>query len=89
MHVNDDDVVLSDEDMDMLEEYVQDNPIGPGTWFEALGWDQTRWSDTDGAFPTAVSLQATTAGVCKLIIPLGGPRVTPVPGLASYCLASR
>ena len=73
--------------LDMLEEYVQDNPLGPGTWLEALGWDQTRWSDTDGAFPTAVSLRVTITAY-KLIVPSGGPRVTPVPGLTSNCLAS-
>lgn len=40
--------------LDILEDYVHSHPPGPDTWIEAIGWDQTRWSDTDGAFPTAV-----------------------------------
>ena len=40
--------------LDMLEDHVRSHPPGPETWIEAIGWDQTRWSDTDGAFPTAV-----------------------------------
>ena len=51
--------------LDTLEEYVQKNPLEPDTWLEALGWDQTRWSDTDGAFPTAVGPHITIAA-CSL-----------------------
>ncbi|KAI0632894.1 amidohydrolase family-domain-containing protein [Trametes polyzona] len=42
--------------LDLLEEYVESHPPGSGTWIEAMGWDQTRWSDTDGSFPTAADL---------------------------------
>ncbi|KAI0656325.1 amidohydrolase family-domain-containing protein [Cubamyces menziesii] len=42
--------------LDLLENHVRDNPPGPDTWIEAMGWDQTRWSDTDGSFPTAADL---------------------------------
>ncbi|KAI0324882.1 hypothetical protein GY45DRAFT_1357026 [Cubamyces sp. BRFM 1775] len=42
--------------LDLLENYVRDNPPDPDTWVEAMGWDQTRWSDTDGSFPTATDL---------------------------------
>lgn len=40
--------------LDLLEEYVASHPSDPDTWVEAMGWDQTRWTDTDGSFPTAV-----------------------------------
>ena len=40
--------------LDTLEAYVEQHPSAPDTWLEAIGWDQTRWSDTDGSFPTAV-----------------------------------
>lgn len=40
--------------LDTLEDYVGKHPSRPDTWIEAMGWDHTRWSDTNGAFPTAV-----------------------------------
>ncbi|KAL1938928.1 hypothetical protein VTO73DRAFT_11081 [Trametes versicolor] len=42
--------------LDLLEEYVASHPSDPDTWVEAMGWDQTRWTDTDGSFPTAADL---------------------------------
>ncbi|KAI0370838.1 hypothetical protein BV20DRAFT_994092 [Pilatotrama ljubarskyi] len=42
--------------LDLLEDYVRSHPSEPDTWLEGMGWDQTRWSDTDGAFPTAADL---------------------------------
>ncbi|KAI0351595.1 hypothetical protein OH77DRAFT_1523939 [Trametes cingulata] len=42
--------------LDLLEDYVQSHPSDPDSWIEGMGWDQTRWSDTDGAFPTAADI---------------------------------
>ncbi|EJF60100.1 hypothetical protein DICSQDRAFT_137677 [Dichomitus squalens LYAD-421 SS1] len=42
--------------LDTLEDYVRKHPSGPDTWIEAMGWDHTKWSDTDGSFPTAADL---------------------------------
>ncbi|KAH9856434.1 amidohydrolase family-domain-containing protein [Lenzites betulinus] len=43
--------------LDLLEEYAQDHPSAdPDAWIEAMGWDQMRWTDTDGSFPTAADL---------------------------------
>ncbi|KAI0651264.1 amidohydrolase family-domain-containing protein [Trametes meyenii] len=42
--------------LDLLEDYVNSHPSDPDTWIEAMGWDQTRWSDTDGGFPTSADL---------------------------------
>ena len=49
--------------LDTLEDYVKEHPLGPDAWLEAIGWDQTRWSDTDGSFPTAVHLSSFRARV--------------------------
>ncbi|KAI0830178.1 amidohydrolase family-domain-containing protein [Trametes gibbosa] len=43
--------------LDILEEHAENRPsTDPDAWIEALGWDQTRWTDTDGSFPTAADL---------------------------------
>ncbi|KAI0668833.1 amidohydrolase family-domain-containing protein [Trametes maxima] len=48
-----DEVRTLSELLDLLEDYVNSHTSDPDTWIEAMGWDQTRWSDTDGSFPTA------------------------------------
>lgn len=40
--------------LDMVEEFASKHPSGPDTWVVGMGWDQTRWTDSDGTFPTAV-----------------------------------
>ncbi|KAI9061249.1 hypothetical protein FKP32DRAFT_1613179 [Trametes sanguinea] len=47
--------------LDLLEDHVRAHPPGPDTWIEAMGWDQTRWSDTDGTFPTSADLASRTS----------------------------
>ena len=47
------------EILDILEKYVDEHPEvreNPETWVEGMGWDQTRWQDWSGEFPTAVGL---------------------------------
>ncbi|KIP09425.1 hypothetical protein PHLGIDRAFT_102850 [Phlebiopsis gigantea 11061_1 CR5-6] len=46
-----------DEVLDVLEEYVREHPdILPSDWISGWGWDQTRWKDWSGEFPTAAHL---------------------------------
>ncbi|KAI0799818.1 amidohydrolase family-domain-containing protein [Irpex lacteus] len=48
-----------EEILDILENYVTDHPEihdDPDTWVEGMGWDQTRWKDGSGEFPTAAHL---------------------------------
>ncbi|CDO70443.1 hypothetical protein BN946_scf184999.g84 [Trametes cinnabarina] len=35
------------EILDLLEDHVRSHPPSTDTWIEAMGWDQTRWSDND------------------------------------------
>ncbi|KAI8972610.1 amidohydrolase family-domain-containing protein [Trametes punicea] len=42
--------------LDLLENYTRSHPSNPDTWVEAMGWDQTRWADTNGTFPTSADL---------------------------------
>ncbi|KAI0742748.1 amidohydrolase family-domain-containing protein [Daedaleopsis nitida] len=42
--------------LDILEDYVRKNSSNPDSWIEGVGWDQTRWKDTNGAFPTAADI---------------------------------
>ncbi|RDX44094.1 hypothetical protein OH76DRAFT_1409460 [Lentinus brumalis] len=42
--------------LDTVEAYARKHPSGPDIWIEGLGWDQMRWNDTDGSFPTAADL---------------------------------
>ncbi|KAI0776794.1 amidohydrolase family-domain-containing protein [Trametes elegans] len=42
--------------LNRLEDYVRSHPLDPDTWLEAMGWDQTRWTDSNGTFPTAADL---------------------------------
>ena len=50
-----DEVSSLSELLDIVEAYAKKHSSASDTWIEALGWDQTRWNDTDGSFPTAVS----------------------------------
>jgi predicted amidohydrolase YtcJ len=44
-----------DEVLNVLETYVRDHPDTlPSEWISGFGWDQTRWKDWSGEFPTAV-----------------------------------
>lgn len=43
--------------LDMVEVYASKYSSGSDVWVVGMGWDQTRWSDSDGAFPTAVRSQ--------------------------------
>lgn len=46
-----------EEVLDILEAYVRDHPdILPSEWIGGFGWDQTRWKDWSGEFPTAAHL---------------------------------
>ncbi|EKM52572.1 uncharacterized protein PHACADRAFT_261074 [Phanerochaete carnosa HHB-10118-sp] len=46
-----------DEVLDALETYVQGHPdVSPADWISGFGWDQTRWEDWAGEFPTAAHL---------------------------------
>lgn len=46
-----------DDVLDILEAYVRAHPeILPEEWIGGFGWDQTRWKDWSGEFPTAVGL---------------------------------
>ncbi|KAI0087591.1 amidohydrolase family-domain-containing protein [Irpex rosettiformis] len=48
-----------EEILDILEDYVNEHPElleDPNTWVEGMGWDQTRWKDWSGEFPTAAHL---------------------------------
>ncbi|KAI1790602.1 amidohydrolase family-domain-containing protein [Ganoderma leucocontextum] len=47
--------------LDTLEDYVRKHPSGPDTWIEAMGWDHTRWSDSNGAFPNSADIASRPA----------------------------
>ncbi|KAI0688514.1 amidohydrolase family-domain-containing protein [Cytidiella melzeri] len=56
-----DNVGSLDELLDILEQYVHEHPEvheKPGTWVQGMGWDQTRWADWSGEFPTAAHLSS-------------------------------
>ncbi|KAH8084879.1 amidohydrolase family-domain-containing protein [Cristinia sonorae] len=45
--------------LDTLEDYVKAHPdieADPDRWIRGMGWDQTRWKDWSGEFPTAEHL---------------------------------
>ncbi|THH33281.1 hypothetical protein EUX98_g931 [Antrodiella citrinella] len=45
--------------LDILEAYVKSHPdieTDHDQWIRGMGWDQTRWKDWDGGFPTAEHL---------------------------------
>lgn len=75
--------------LDLLEEYVASHPSDPDTWVEAMGWDQTRWTDTDGSFPTAVSpLPVSPSGIPLISFRQISLLVLPWPHFPSHCTAS-
>jgi hypothetical protein len=46
------------EILDRLEQYVAEHPEvhdDPDFWVQGMGWDQTRWANWSGEFPTSVS----------------------------------
>lgn len=46
-----------DDVLDILETYIRVHPdILPSEWISGFGWDQTRWKNWSGEFPTAVRL---------------------------------
>lgn len=45
------------EVLDRIEHYVETHPAPSGAanhWVEGFGWDQTRWADWRGGFPSKV-----------------------------------
>lgn len=43
--------------LDLLESYVRSHDIlnDKNEWVVGMGWDQTRWGDWRGGFPSSVS----------------------------------
>ncbi len=63
-----DEVSSLSELLDTVEAYARKHPSGPDIWIEGLGWDQMRWNDTDGSFPTAVGIFSSMP-TSSLLIP--------------------
>ncbi|KAI0790942.1 amidohydrolase family-domain-containing protein [Abortiporus biennis] len=42
--------------LDIIESYVASHHPAPSTWIQGMGWDQTRWKNWRGGFPTADDL---------------------------------
>lgn len=75
--------------LDLLEDYVASHPSDPDTWVEAMGWDQTRWTDTDGSFPTAVSPLSPFLCVTCISFCSGRSGFSSSPGLPSHRITPR
>lgn len=66
-----------DDLLDILEAYVQDHPhMLPSEWITGWGWDQTRWKNWSGEFPTAVQ----DFLFCRISPVSRGPRLILLPG---------